>query len=229
MFSSGKNDLYIYMFFFVILFIVQGCISENEEIPVIKLDGKFHKNIEATIFSFAVSKEDKNGISAYNDIDPLKTENPFYVALPFNNRLFSESSIRSKLIKNRWVEIVNISNGIIGYGQVEDVGPWFVIDKDYLFNEEVRPFSEYAYKKTYDIYMVPNKTRVIKNRAGIDLSPELAKFLKITGKSKVHWRFVDVKNVDKGPWLDKISILPPKFKKNSPKLLFINRRNKNLL
>jgi hypothetical protein len=122
-------------------------------------------------------------------------ENPFYVALPYNDldetgdrKESAEQKIpwlaqaprESSAIQDRWVEVTAGSKRC--YGQVEDVGPNLDDDVEYVFGS-ARP------------------SNAIEPKAGIDLSPALALCLEITSGQKVNWRFVDPPDVPKGPWL----------------------------
>jgi len=221
-----KKTMYILCLLIISSFIIfQGCLqNDSEEEISIPINGDYHTNITATVFSFERNSNDKTGVSAYNDISPLTEENPYYVALPFNNRVFDKDTKYYNFeLKNQWVEI--IYNKKTCYAQVEDAGPWFVNDENYVFNAEIRPFTEYAKGSKYDIYMVPDGSRVILNKAGIDLSTTVADYLKLPGKDSVHWKFTTIDMVPDGPWLDKISILEPRFNKNSPEKFFIKRNN----
>lgn len=124
-------------------------------------------------------------------------QNTFYVALPFNDK-GPEGNAKSadtlkkipwytgqtakgvSLMKNRWVEITHGAK--IAYGQIEDVGPMYEDDADYVFGEAAPSYT-----------------------AGIDLSPALSDYLGTKGYATVQWRFVDSENVASGPWLDIIT------------------------
>jgi hypothetical protein len=193
---------------------ITGCLSKAEkpeETPLV-LSEDWHQSITATIFSFALTSTDTKGQSAYNDVSPLTEENPWYVALPFNNRVYPSTSIyNSQVLKNYWLEIINPANNLTCFAQVEDAGPWFVNDDAYVFDPTHRPFSETAFGSMYDIYKTAGIGRIVTNNAGIDLSPTVAQYIGITGKGPVHWRFADPAKITSGPWLTKVSALPPHF------------------
>jgi hypothetical protein len=123
------------------------------------------------------------------------TVNPFYVALPFNDLAFPDKARRwlpagwyrpprdgkqVSACKDRWVEIKN-SQGDICYAQWEDVGPLRYDHAEYVFGDE-RP----------DTY----------TRAGLDVSPAVAKYLHIDERNRyTRWRFVDDADVPPGEWL----------------------------
>jgi hypothetical protein len=174
----------------------------------------WHQNIRATYFDIALYPTQQ---TAWNDIDPVGEENPYYLALPLND--YVPGYKRYGPCKNRWVEIVNASSGERAFGQWEDVGPWFVNDVDYVFDHTgtVRPFAETHKGQNLNIYRESNgkgarRPREILNSAGIDLSPILLEALGIRGRGFVHWRLVDADRVADGPWKRKISTLPPHYR-----------------
>jgi hypothetical protein len=128
-------------------------------------------------------------------------ENPFYVALPYDDmeengrRKAVNASIpwnapgaKQSLLKNRWVAIH--ANGITCYAQWQDVGPFEKDDAHYVFG----------------VGATPKNTRGVS--AGIDLSPAVRDCLKVGGLSKVLWRHVDRRDVPSGPWKDTITRRP---------------------
>lgn len=122
-------------------------------------------------------------------------ENPFYIALPYNdlddngNRKASAAqaywhseSGSGSWVKNRWVEVCKDSK--CAYGQWEDAGPFGEDDASYVFG---------AAK--------PRNTTGLS--AGIDVSPALDQYLSLNGSGVVSWRFID--NPPAGPWQDIIT------------------------
>lgn len=117
-------------------------------------------------------------------------ENPFYIALPYNDlndlgrkensfqipwyssRIPEEHS----LVKNRWVKLMN--GQTICYAQWEDVGPFETDDFAYVFQGS-QPTNK---------------------RAGIDLSPAARECLRMVTNGYIDWQFVDEENVPDGPW-----------------------------
>jgi len=178
-----------------------------------------HKNITATYFYVGESKSknndnisnspsawDENWSIHYGGIDnpndrnssfiyyPAKfipKENPFYVALPFND--FDEKGHKpnldkiipwyiqtyQSLMKNRWIKI--IKNNKIAYAQVEDVGPAKSDDWQYVFGT-AQPINTFGAK------------------AGIDVSPAVKLYLGLKDVDKVNWQFIDSNKVPDGPW-----------------------------
>jgi len=125
-------------------------------------------------------------------------ENPFYFALPFNDYQVTgqprpanvlrkipwytaQPEEGASLLKNRWVKI---SNGdMTAYAQWEDAGPFNEDDVDYVFGDNA-----------------PTE-----HRAGIDLSPATAAYLRVDGRGLVTWQFVDEAHVPTGPWKEVIT------------------------
>lgn len=124
--------------------------------------------------------------------------NPFYIALPYND--VAKGGVHrpeaSKVIpwfwesyrgdgisvcKDRWLAIHH--KGRVCYAQWEDVGPFEVDHWQYVFGGESPR---------------PNRNQA----AGIDLSPAVRDFLKMKSGDTVEWRFVDDRQVPRGPWTD---------------------------
>jgi hypothetical protein len=119
--------------------------------------------------------------------------NPFYVALPFNDLAYPEEAARwlpsnwnrpsrrdgkpASACQGRWVEIKNRA-GRVCFAQWEDVGPLVTDNVEYVFGPE-RPVA----------------------RAGLDVSPAVAKYLGIDSTAYTSWRFVDDVDVQPGMWL----------------------------
>ncbi len=124
--------------------------------------------------------------------------NPFYIALPYND--VAKGGVHrpeaSKVIpwfwesyrgdgisvcKDRWLAIHH--KGRVCYAQWEDVGPFEVDHWQYVFGGES-----------------PRSNR--NQSAGIDLSPAVRDFLQLRSGASVEWRFVDERQVPRGPWRD---------------------------
>ncbi|MFC5455054.1 hypothetical protein [Prosthecobacter fluviatilis] len=144
----------------------------------------------------------------YDDPDPNKRsdnytpigftpkQNPFYVALPYNDVIdfdshkpeasrvipwFKQRFVRSgkTVLKGQWIAI-RYGNRVC-YAQWEDCGPFVTDDHEYVFGN-ARP------KNT-------------SNRgAGLDISPAVRDYLGISSSGRCDWRFVDVSEVPAGPW-----------------------------
>lgn len=189
------------------------------------MDNSFsHNNITSTVFWAGEGADASNGYIAneasawdeqwaahYGGLDnPSKRsgyypagftpkENPFYVALPYND--ISASSARKKSAincltyaankeknyswcKNIWVKIRH--NQKIVYAQWEDVGPFEEDDVNYVFGRT----------------MPKNKFGA---HAGIDVSPAVRDYLGLNDVDKVDWSFVLAEDVRAGPWRQVVS------------------------
>jgi hypothetical protein len=126
-------------------------------------------------------------------------ENPFYVALPYDD-LDDDDHVKASaagipgtaervdgqsVLKNRWVRIER--DGRVAYAQWEDVGPFRSDDFGYVFGTAA-----------------PANRR--NDRAGIDVSPAVRDQLALDGEDTVSWRFVDRADVPAGPWLSVVTI-----------------------
>lgn len=133
-------------------------------------------------------------------------ENPFYLDLPFDDvndpiglrtrgkvvpwahqgrfaKLVGDAN--ASLMKNRWVELRH--DGRTCFGQIEDAGPGQYHDARYVFgHDDARPAN-----RRY-------------GGAGLDVSPALngcLHYAELNGDTdRVSWRFVDDRDVPKGPW-----------------------------
>jgi hypothetical protein len=182
-----------------------------------------HRNITATTFWVGEPSDTDNGhiandASAWDDHwqehfggvdDPRKRngwrpvgfvpgENPFYVALPYddlddNDRAKTSAAAipwagppvaSQSVVKNRWVRID--AGGKTAYAQWEDVGPFSQDDFGYVFGRA-------------------NPTSHANQSAGIDLSPAVTDALRLDGESPVTWQFVDRADVGPGPWLGTVT------------------------
>lgn len=120
-------------------------------------------------------------------------ENPFYVALPYNDldddgrkkanasRIpWNDPSAVKSVLKNRWIEVRH--EGKVCFGQWQDVGPFEDDDIEYVFGN------------------APNPKNTLGEKAGIDLSPALADCLGVDGSDDVQWRHVESDQVPQGEW-----------------------------
>jgi hypothetical protein len=125
-------------------------------------------------------------------------ENPFYVALPYND-LDDNGEVKASaaaipwgaarvegqsVVKNRWLHIVSSDKSV--YAQWEDAGPFGEDDFAYVFGDAAPK----------------NK---INQSAGIDASPAVRDYLGLDDLTPVSWQFVDQAAVPPGPWLDIIT------------------------
>ncbi len=180
-----------------------------------------HHDITATLFwvgedaskdnqniSNSPSAWDDDWVTHYGGVDDPKRrngflpegftpkENPFYIALPYND--FDKNGERRKeasqlipwageqkwtsnesMLKNRWVKVTRGNK--TAYAQWEDVGPFGENDASYVWGTSAPKSST-------------------NQRAGIDLSPAVNGFLNGKGLEPVDWQFIDSKDVPDGPW-----------------------------
>jgi hypothetical protein len=122
-------------------------------------------------------------------------QNPFYIALPYNDvsggktktdaskiiPWFQEAFVRSgqTVLKGRWIAIRRGTR--ICYAQWEDVGPFRSDHAEYVFGSD-RPRSN------------------LNRGAGLDVSPAVRDYLKLGNTDVTDWRFVDFEEVQPGPW-----------------------------
>ena len=127
--------------------------------------------------------------------DFVPRQNPFYVALPYNDicrtghKPEAETVIpwfskevkgRGKtVLKGRWLAIRY--KGRVAYAQWEDCGPFRTDHWQYVFGNE-RP--------------KPN----LNKGAGLDVSPAVRDFLGMVDTDVTDWKFVDFDEVPGGPW-----------------------------
>jgi len=127
--------------------------------------------------------------------DFVPNQNPFYVALPYNDVTkgttkpeaaaiipwFSETFTEAgkTVCKGRWIAIQFKTRTV--YAQWEDCGPFRTDHWQYVFGDE-RP--------------KPN----LNKGAGLDVSPAVRDYLGMADTDVTDWRFVDFKDVPPGPW-----------------------------
>ena len=121
--------------------------------------------------------------------------NPFYCALPYNDKAreghrpeaprvvpwFREAyqGPAVSTCKDRWIAIRKGNR--VAYAQWEDAGPFRTDHWQYVFGNE-RP--------------KPN----LNKGAGLDVSPAVRDYLGLKPTDVTDWRFVDFKEVPRGPW-----------------------------
>lgn len=131
----------------------------------------------------------------FRPIGFIPRQNPFYVALPYNDigkngtkpeapkviPWFHERFERNgkSVIKGQWVAIRY--KGRVAYAQWEDVGPFRTDHWQYVFGDQ-KPG--------------PNRN----NNAGLDISPAVRDYLGMKGNDYTDWRFVRLEEVPYGPW-----------------------------
>jgi len=128
-------------------------------------------------------------------INFVPRQNPFYVALPYNDvehghtkyeareviPWFKQAFVRDgqTVLKNRWIEVRHANR--VCYAQWEDCGPFRTDHWQYVFGNE-RPR--------------PN----LNQGAGLDVSPAVRDYLGLGIKDPCDWKFVEFREVPPGPW-----------------------------
>ena len=125
-------------------------------------------------------------------------QNPFYVALPYND-VVNSSETKSEaaqvvpwfksayqrpgqsVCRDHWVAIR--FGDRVCYAQWSDCGPFVTNDADYVFGNA-------------------QPTNQNNGGAGLDLSPAVRDYLGFASGQRCDWRFVDVSEVPDGPWRD---------------------------
>jgi hypothetical protein len=129
-------------------------------------------------------------------------ENPFYVALPYNDATTQgkrKPNAANCLIvtggtatdfhwcKNAWVRIEYRGKEV--YAQWQDVGPFEENDAPYVWAGK-QPRNQQGAK------------------AGLDTSPAVRDYLKLGDVSRTNWQFVRLQDVPDGPWKNTITTSP---------------------
>lgn len=184
-----------------------------------------HRDITATLFwigegetaenayiSNVPSCWDEDWVAHYGGIDTpdrrdgwlpadfTPQENPFYIALPYNDfghdgrranakRVIPWAAQKSwgsfeSMCKNQWVRLAKGDKVV--FAQWEDSGPFVYNDVAYVFGT-ARPMNRQN------------------QHAGIDLSPAVHDYLGLQDVDKVDWQFVQASAVPDGPWKDVIT------------------------
>ncbi|EDY16503.1 hypothetical protein CfE428DRAFT_5926 [Chthoniobacter flavus Ellin428] len=123
-------------------------------------------------------------------------QNPFYIALPYNDVTHGTTKPESKVVipwfrdefrqegqsvcHDHWIAIRN-SAGKTCYAQWSDCGPFRTDHWQYVFgNEKPRPN--------------------LNGGAGLDVSPAVRDYLQLSSTDVTDWKFVDALEVPNGPW-----------------------------
>jgi hypothetical protein len=126
----------------------------------------------------------------------LPRQNPFYVALPYNDvegghtkpeakdliPWFKDAFVRDgqSVLKGHWLAIRRGNR--VCYAQWEDCGPFCTDHWQYVFGDE-RPKAN------------PNQN------AGLDVSPAVRDYLGLGDMDVCDWKFVESREVPPGPWV----------------------------
>ena len=136
--------------------------------------------------------------SQRRDFIPVKftpKQNPFYVALPYNDKSINGHRPEAprvvpwfreayqgpgvSTVKGRWIAVRKGNK--VAYAQWEDAGPYRTDHWQYVFGNE-RP--------------KPN----LNKGAGLDVSPAVRDFLGMQDTDVTDWKFVEFSEVPQGPW-----------------------------
>jgi hypothetical protein len=139
---------------------------------------------------------DPNNRRNYIPANFTPRQNPFYVALPYNDVTSGTTKPEAPMVipwfkevyrkygqsvcQNRWIEIRN-HMGQTCYAQWSDCGPFRTDHWQYVFGNEMPEWN-------------------INHAAGLDVSPAVRDFLGLNGMDVTSWRFVDFRDVAPGPW-----------------------------
>ncbi len=131
----------------------------------------------------------------YIPVNFTPRQNPFYVALPYNDVTHGQFKPEAALVipwfkqgytapgqsvcKGRWLAIRKGNR--VCYAQWEDCGPFRTDHFQYVFQNE-RP--------------KPN----LNHGAGLDVSPAVRDYLGLQSTDVTDWQFVEVRDVPAGPW-----------------------------
>jgi hypothetical protein len=123
-------------------------------------------------------------------------QNPFYVALPYDDVTGGTTKPEARVVipwfreafteeghsvcRDRWIAVRNRS-GKVCYAQWADCGPFETDHWQYVFgNEKPRPNADQG--------------------AGLQTSPAVRDFLGLADTDITDWKFVEFRDVPKGPW-----------------------------
>jgi len=193
--------------------------------PMVQIPTSFRtpwkRNIVTTVFWVGEPASVNNPVSndksswdlswtvSYGGFDPPETssrrnyvpvafiprQNPFYVALPYNDLIHGQFKPEAPLVipwfkqaytapgqsvcKDHWIAIRK--GNLICYAQWEDCGPFRTDHFQYVFgNERPTPNANFG--------------------AGLDVSPAVRDYLGLQPTDLTDWRFVGVQDVPPGPW-----------------------------
>jgi hypothetical protein len=151
-------------------------------------DGKWAVNYGGTDTPDTTNRKD------YRPANFVPRQNPFYIALPYNDIChsgykpeaarvipwFNDAHEQGKSVcKDRWLAIRFKDR--VCYAQWEDAGPFRTDHWEYVFGND-RP--------------KPN----MNGGAGLDVSPAVRDFLGMNDTDVTDWKFVEFTDVPQGPW-----------------------------
>src|SRR4051794_1641861 len=165
--------------------------SENNPVP--NRASSWDKNWSKNYGGF--DDPNPNRRSNFTPVKFTPRQNPFYCALPYNDKAatghrpeaakvvpwFNEAyqGPGVSVCKDRWIAIRKGNK--VAYAQWEDAGPFRTDHWQYVFGNE-RP--------------KPN----LNKGAGLDVSPAVRDYLGLGSTDVTDWKFVDFSEVPRGPW-----------------------------
>lgn len=209
------------LFLGVLAAIIAGCVNAEQRVSAKGERYPWKKNIVTTVFWIGErpsrnnpvpnrsSAWDKHWSGSYGGFDdpnpadrsnyiPVKftpRQNPFYCALPYNDKSVNGHRPEAARVvpwfkeayqgpgvstcKDRWVAIRKGNRTV--YAQWEDAGPFRTDYWQYVFGNE-RPKSN------------------LNKGAGLDVSPAVRDYLGLAETDVTDWRFVEFSEVPRGPW-----------------------------
>lgn len=201
--------------------IIAGCVNTEHRVSATGERYPWKRNIVTTVFWIGErpsrnnpvpnrsSAWDKHWSRSYGGFDdpnpthrsnyiPVKftpRQNPFYCALPYNDKSVNGHRTEAPRVvpwfkegyqgpgvstcKDRWVAIRKGNRTV--YAQWEDAGPFRTDYWQYVFGNE-RPKSN------------------LNKGAGLDVSPAVRDYLGLAETDVTDWRFVEFSEVPRGPW-----------------------------
>jgi hypothetical protein len=140
--------------------------------------------------------DDPDRREEYRPASFVPKQNPFYVALPYNDCVNSTATKKDaakvvpwfrqsfkkpgqSVCRDHWIAVRHGDR--ICYAQWSDCGPFLTDDANYVFGD-ARPSNPHN------------------DAAGLDISPSVRDYLGFKSGERCDWRFVDVNEVPDGPW-----------------------------
>lgn len=198
-------------------------VSRPQDRQIVAETQPNHQAVKATVFwvgeppssdnagiTNVASSWTSNWVKAYGGVDSYDKrcglnpcgftpkENPFYFALPYNDRKddgslkptseleqipwYSGAALEGQsLLKNRWIAVTHQDK--TAYAQWEDVGPMNDDDIGYVFGDQPPKYE----------------------KSGLDVSPAVNTYIDLQGEGTVSWTFVGASDVPDGPWKNTVT------------------------
>ena len=140
--------------------------------------------------------EPEKRAAGYRPAAFVPKQNPFYIALPYNDCYDNRSTkaqaakvvpwfraefrrVGKSVCQNRWIAVRHGDR--VCYAQWSDCGPFSTEDANYVFGN-ARPAN------------------ASNGGAGLDVGPAVRDYLQMKSGSRCDWRFVELDEVPDGPW-----------------------------